>query len=153
MDEPFGAVDPIVRLRLQDELRSLQAELHKTIVFVTHDIDEAVRLGDKVVVLNVGGVLEQIASPADLLGSPANEFVAQFVGAERGIRRLSLITAADVDLDPPQLDGLPTITPDTTLLDALQTIMRAKAEAADVIGPDDTRIGSLTLERISKEVT
>ena len=147
MDEPFGAVDPIVRLRLQDELKTLQARLRKTIVFVTHDIDEAVRLGDRVVVLNVGGVLEQDASPADLLGSPSNDFVARFVGAERGIRRLSLITVRDIELDEPLPDGVPTVEADATLLDALQTILRSGKTAANVADE-----GSLSLERISKEV-
>ncbi len=151
MDEPFGAVDPIVRLRLQDELKALQARLKKTIVFVTHDIDEAIRLGDRVVVLNVGGVLEQISSPADLLGSPSNEFVAQFVGAERGIRRLSLITVREIELAQTDRDSRPTVTPDATLLDALQTILRDHAEAADVLD-GDTYLGSLSLERISREV-
>lgn len=151
MDEPFGAVDPIVRLRLQDELRALQERLRKTIVFVTHDIDEAVRLGDRVVVLNVGGVIEQIASPTDLLGSPANDFVGEFVGAQRGIRRLSLITVRDVDLDQGTRDSRPEVTPDATLLDALQTILRVGANAVDVLDGEDY-LGSLSLERISREV-
>jgi osmoprotectant transport system ATP-binding protein len=151
MDEPFGAVDPIVRLRLQDELRALQSRLRKTIVFVTHDIDEAIRLGDRVVVLNVGGVLEQSAPPTELLGSPANEFVAQFIGAERGIRRLSLIAVREVDLEAAGRESRPAVSPDATLLDALQTILRAGAEAADVL-EGDNYLGSLTLERISREV-
>ncbi|MCU1355572.1 MAG: ATP-binding cassette protein [Acidimicrobiales bacterium] len=98
MDEPFGAVDPIVRARLQRELLALQARVHKTIVLVTHDIDEAVLLGDKVAVLNVGGILEQFAAPDDLLAHPANEFVADFVGHERSIKRLSLSRVEDLDL-------------------------------------------------------
>ncbi len=98
MDEPFGAVDPIVRTRLQRELLDLQAKVRKTIVLVTHDIDEAVSLGDRVAVLNVGGVLEQFASPDELLAAPANDFVAEFLGAERSIKRLSLSTVADLDL-------------------------------------------------------
>ena len=77
MDEPFGAVDPIVRARLQDELLDLQRRLRKTIVFVTHDIDEAIKLGDRIAVLNVGGVLEQYGPPVDVLGRPANEFVSR----------------------------------------------------------------------------
>jgi osmoprotectant transport system ATP-binding protein len=99
MDEPFGAVDPIVRARLQGELLDLQARVHKTIVLVTHDIDEAVLLGDQVAVLNVGGVLEQVAPPDELLAAPANEFVASFVGSERSIKRLSLSRVRDLDLD------------------------------------------------------
>ena len=99
MDEPFGAVDPIVRARLQRELLELQAKVQRTIVLVTHDIDEAVALGDKVAVLNVGGVLEQYAAPDELLAAPANAFVASFLGAERGIKRLSLATVGGLDLD------------------------------------------------------
>ncbi len=98
MDEPFGAVDPIVRARLQRELLDLQAKVHKTIVLVTHDIDEAIALGDRVAVLNVGGVLEQFATPDELLAEPANDFVAEFLGTERSIKRLSLATVADLDL-------------------------------------------------------
>jgi osmoprotectant transport system ATP-binding protein len=89
MDEPFSAVDPVVRKQLQNELLRLQSELHKTIVFVTHDIDEALLLGDNVAVMRVGGHLAQIASPADLLAAPADEFVADFLGRDRGIRALS----------------------------------------------------------------
>ena len=89
MDEPFSAVDPEVRERLQDELLRLQAELGKTIVFVTHDIDEAVRLGDKVAVFRQGGVLAQYDSPAEILARPADDFVAGFVGRDRGYRGLS----------------------------------------------------------------
>jgi len=98
MDEPFGAVDPIVRSRLQDELVDLQARLHKTIVLVTHDIDEAIKLGDRVAILNVGGILEQYDTPAEILREPAGEFVRGFLGSDRGIKRLSLITIRDVDL-------------------------------------------------------
>ncbi|GAA3425046.1 ABC transporter ATP-binding protein [Streptosporangium sandarakinum] len=91
MDEPFSAVDPIVRASLQDELLRLQAELHKTIVFVTHDIDEAVKLGDRVAVLQVGGHLAQLDDPATLLARPADGFVREFLGRDRGIRRLSFV--------------------------------------------------------------
>jgi osmoprotectant transport system ATP-binding protein len=98
MDEPFGAVDPLVRARLQRELLALQEELHKTIVFVTHDIDEAVHLGDRIAILNVGGVLEQYDTPENILAEPASEFVADFLGQERGLKRLSLIPVSDVDL-------------------------------------------------------
>src|SRR5262245_50862283 len=90
MDEPFSAVDPIVRGRLQDEFLRLQSAVRKTIVFVTHDVDEAVRLGDRIAVLSEGGKLEQYATPARLLAHPANDFVAGFVGADRGIKRLAV---------------------------------------------------------------
>src|SRR4051794_6012398 len=92
MDEPFGAVDPIARDRLQEEFLRLQRELAKTVVFVTHDIDEAVRLGDRIAVLSEGGVLEQYDTPSTILSRPASEFVASFVGSERVLRRLSLTT-------------------------------------------------------------
>jgi osmoprotectant transport system ATP-binding protein len=98
MDEPFGAVDPIVRGRLQDELLDLQRRVHKTIVFVTHDIDEAIKLGDRVAILNVGGVLEQYASPAEILREPANAFVEEFLGEDRSLKRLSLTPIAAVEL-------------------------------------------------------
>ncbi len=98
MDEPFGAVDPIVRERLQDELLMLQDRMGKTIVFVTHDIDEAIKLGDRIAILNVGGVLEQYDTPEELLREPRNEFVTDFLGRERGLKRLSLVSVRDVDL-------------------------------------------------------
>jgi osmoprotectant transport system ATP-binding protein len=93
MDEPFSAVDPVVRAQLQDEFLRLQAELGKTIVFVTHDIDEAIKLGDQVAVLRVGGRLAQLASPAELLSHPADAFVAGFVGRDRGYRALGFAVA------------------------------------------------------------
>lgn len=99
MDEPFGAVDPIVRRRLQQQLLDLQAELHKTIVFVTHDIDEATMLGDRVALLDVGGVLAQYAPPAELLSRPASAFVRDFLGEERALRRLSLLSIQDLKLE------------------------------------------------------
>ena len=106
MDEPFGAVDPIVRARLQDELLSLQDQLRKTIVLVTHDIDEAVRLGDRVALLNTGGVLEQYASPDEMLAAPANAFVEQFIGEDRGIKRLQLRTVGELPVHQgPVLDA------------------------------------------------
>jgi len=100
MDEPFGAVDPIVRARLQDELLDLQSRLHKTIVLVTHDIDEAIKIGDRVAILNVGGILEQYAAPFDILAEPANPFVEDFLGTDRGLKRLTLIPIRDVELEP-----------------------------------------------------
>jgi osmoprotectant transport system ATP-binding protein len=96
MDEPFGAVDPIVRTRLQDELLELQARVGKTIVLVTHDIDEALKIADRIALLNVGGILEQYSSPDELLANPANEFVEEFVGEDRSIKRLQLRTVADL---------------------------------------------------------
>ncbi len=98
MDEPFGAVDPINRERLQNEFLRLQAELRKTILFVTHDIDEAIKMGDRIAILREGGKLAQYAPPAELLMSPADGFVEDFVGADRALKRLSLMRVADIDL-------------------------------------------------------
>jgi osmoprotectant transport system ATP-binding protein len=112
MDEPFSAVDPVVRDDLQTEILRLQSELRKTVVFVTHDIDEAVKLGDKVAVFGPGGVLQQYDEPARLLSNPANDFVAGFVGADRGYRGLQFFHASGLPLHEirrvvqPQIDAL-----------------------------------------------
>ena len=98
MDEPFGAIDPINRERLQNEFLRLQREIRKTIVFVTHDIDEAIKMGDRVAVLKKGGVLAQYAAPAELLMAPADQFVEDFVGADRALKRLALQRVRDIDL-------------------------------------------------------
>jgi osmoprotectant transport system ATP-binding protein len=98
MDEPFGAIDPINRERLQNEFLRLQAEIRKTIVFVTHDIDEAIKMGDRIAVMKTGGHLAQYAPPAELLAAPADAFVEDFVGADRALKRLSLQRVRDVDL-------------------------------------------------------
>jgi osmoprotectant transport system ATP-binding protein len=100
MDEPFAAVDPIVRGRLQDQFLEIQERLRKTIVFVTHDVDEAIKLSDRMAILNVGGVLEQFAPPETVLREPANDFVREFVGAERGLKRLALIKVDDIEVEP-----------------------------------------------------
>ncbi len=98
MDEPFGAIDPINRERLQNEFLRLQHEIRKTIVFVTHDIDEAIKMGDKIAILKQGGKLAQFAAPAELLMYPADEFVEEFVGADRSLKRLALQRVRDIDL-------------------------------------------------------
>jgi osmoprotectant transport system ATP-binding protein len=126
MDEPFGAIDPVTRDRLQDELLRLQTIVRKTIVFVTHDIDEAIKLGDRVALLNVGGVLAQYAPPAELLAQPASPFVEDFLGDGRLVRRLGLIPLRDVRLSrnggaPPELR----IDIGGTLRDALDAVLRA----------------------------
>jgi osmoprotectant transport system ATP-binding protein len=98
MDEPFGAIDPINRERLQNEFLRLQAEIKKTVLFVTHDIDEAIKMGDRIAILKTGGHLEQYATPAELRMSPANDFVEDFVGADRALKRLALMRVRDIDL-------------------------------------------------------
>jgi osmoprotectant transport system ATP-binding protein len=100
MDEPYSAVDPIVRARLQDELIDLQRRVHKTIVLVTHDIDEAIKLADRIAILRVGGVLEQYAPPEEMLRAPASAFVADFLGDDRGIKRLAIMRVGDAALSP-----------------------------------------------------
>ncbi len=129
MDEPFGAVDPIVRARLQDELLDLQAGLRKTIVLVTHDIDEAIKLGDRVAILNVGGVLEQYAPPYEILRHPANSFVEDFLGTDRGLKRLSLIRIGEVPLERG-----PVVAPDATASEARAVMAR---HGTDWIGVAD----------------
>jgi osmoprotectant transport system ATP-binding protein len=102
MDEPFGAVDPVTRQRLQNLLLDLQKEIKKTIVMVTHDIDEAAKLADRIAVLSVGGHLEQYATPPEILGQPGTPFVAEFVGEDRGVKRLAVVDVKEDDLvNPP----------------------------------------------------
>jgi len=128
MDEPFGAVDPVVRVRLQDEFLRLQRELDKTVVLVTHDIDEAVRMGDRVAVFATGGRLAQHGTPAEVLGRPADDFVADFVGSTRGLRRLSVTRIDPAHLEP--LDGVSTgalgavVDVDASLEEALAVLLR-----------------------------
>jgi osmoprotectant transport system ATP-binding protein len=133
MDEPFGAIDPITRTRLQDEFLRLQAELKKTVVFVTHDIEEAVKVGDRIAILNVGGVLEQFDAPSEILGHPATAFVASFVGGDRGIKQLKVTT-----IDPTQLDHPQTVTPDTPLPVVRELLSTSGALSIPVV--DDTGV-------------
>jgi osmoprotectant transport system ATP-binding protein len=99
MDEPFGAIDPITRDRLQNEFLRLQQEIRKTIVFVTHDIDEAIKMGDRIAILREGGVLVQYDTPERILAEPADDFVARFVGLDRGLKRLTLSRLSDLSLE------------------------------------------------------
>ncbi|MGC4895057.1 ABC transporter ATP-binding protein [Micromonospora sp. DT31] len=150
MDEPFSAVDPIVRTRLQEEFLRLQAEVRKTIVLVTHDLDEAVRLGDRIAVLSEGGRLEQYDTPATLLGSPASDFVREFVGADRGIRRLAVTPVTRAVLDPLPTDGgtgLPTVTLGDSAYAALGTLLTSGADHA-VVTEDGRAMGLLTRARV-----
>lgn len=144
MDEPFGAVDPIVRSRLQEELLGLQERVRKTIVFVTHDIDEAITLGDKVAILNVGGVLEQFGSPEDILRGPANDFVAEFLGSDRGLKRLSLIPIHAVDLDPG-----PVVQPGASLEEARAAARRYEVDWVGVRSGDHL-LGWLSLDELAR---
>jgi osmoprotectant transport system ATP-binding protein len=144
MDEPFSAVDPIVRERLQSEFLRLQETVRKTIVFVTHDIEEAVRLGDRIAVMSQGGRVEQFATPADLLGSPATPFVADFVGADRGLKRLAVTGIDTADLEHP-----PVVRADDGLADARAVLTREGARWAVVLDDRGALHGWLSLERAS----
>ena len=136
MDEPFGAVDPVVRARLQDEFLRLQRELGKTVLLVTHDIDEAVKMGDQVAVFAAGGRLAQYAEPAAILGAPADEFVSEFVGGSRGLRRLSVTPIDPSYLEP--MDGVTasslagTVDASAMLEDVLALAMREDKELVGV---------------------
>ncbi|HEY6470776.1 MAG TPA: ABC transporter ATP-binding protein [Candidatus Dormibacteraeota bacterium] len=139
MDEPFGAIDPIARDRLQNELLRLQRVVHKTIVFVTHDIDEAVRLGDRVALLSKGGVLEQFTTPEELLAHPQSAFVTGFLGEGPLVRRLALIPISAVELAPG--NGAPpdaTVAAGGTLRDALDAVLRAPDGRVRVVDGDRT---------------
>ena len=123
MDEPFSAVDPIVRASLQDELLRLQAELRKTVVFVTHDIEEAIKVGDQVAIFRPGGKVVQVDTPQRLLTAPADSYVEDFLGFDRGIRRLSFLAADTLDLDTATIAGQ-----DTTAAQALGKARSAGAQ-------------------------
>ncbi len=149
MDEPFGALDPITRTRLQKELLRIHGEIGKTIIFVTHDIDEAILIGDRIAILREGGVLAQYATPEELLAHPADEFVARFVGADRGLKRLSLTRLGDLQLEPANGALGPLLSVDTTLRDALSAMLNEGARAVLVDGEDGTK-RVLTLDRLTE---
>lgn len=143
MDEPFGAVDPIARERLQDEFLALHQRVHKTVVLVTHDIDEAVKLGDRIAVMKQGGFLEQFDSPAAVLGFPVNDFVADFVGSDRAIKRLRVspiptLTSEQVPGGPGVLD----VAPDASLYDLLAAVLQAPDSLVRVNG-QAVRLGDI----------
>jgi osmoprotectant transport system ATP-binding protein len=202
MDEPFGAVDPILRDRLQNEFLRLQARVRKTIVFVTHDVDEAIKMADRIAILQRGGILAQYDTPDAILAAPASEFVARFVGADRGLKRLSLGRVRDLPLitpitarpGEPRIDvrkrleapdadyalmldaddrplgwiarrelqdegnlaaedatpGSPTIEPETTLRDALSTMLGSSVQLGVVVDDRDRVIGVVSVDAISE---
>jgi osmoprotectant transport system ATP-binding protein len=151
MDEPFGAVDPITRARLQDELLRLQRRVRKTIVFVTHDIDEAIKLGDRIAILRDGGVLAQYATPDELLAAPADDFVAEFVGADRGLKRLALTRVGDVELLPVAgATVAASVGLETSLRDALSLLLSDGSRPLAVSDGNGGVAGLLSLELISQ---
>jgi osmoprotectant transport system ATP-binding protein len=148
MDEPFGAVDPIARERLQDEFLRIQQHIKKTIVFVTHDIDEAIKMGDKIAILKEGGILAQYDSPENILSRPNSEFVASFVGNDRILKRLSLMRVGDMELEPANGDteDLPRISGRLTVKDALSELIGSGRSRAVV--EDEGEKGLLTIDAI-----
>jgi osmoprotectant transport system ATP-binding protein len=150
MDEPFGAIDPIARERLQNDFLRLHAQVRKTVIFVTHDIDEAIKMGDKIAIMR-DGRLVQLAPADELLASPADEFVASFVGEDRGLKRLRVRTLRDIELDPPSgeaADAL--VVPQTTSLHfALSRMLSEGVSRLDVVDDERKPIGSVRLEAIA----
>src|SRR5438874_12282382 len=149
MDEPFGALDPITRFRLQTELRRVHHEVAKTVIFVTHDIDEAIMMGDRIAILREGGVLAQYDTPDAILAHPADDFVARFIGEDRALRRLALHRVGDVPLG--HVRGQ---TPDTahvavtaTVRNAVSLMLEGGKGEVTVVGDDGAPVGVLTLER------
>jgi osmoprotectant transport system ATP-binding protein len=153
MDEPFGALDPITRDRLQLEFLRLHDEVRKTVIFVTHDIDEAIKLGDRIAIIREGGVLAQYDTPDYLLAHPADDFVARFVGVDRGLKRLALRRLDEIELEP--VDGAappdaPRAPGTTTLRDALSLMMSEGADPLVVVDDADRPIGLLSVHRIGR---
>jgi osmoprotectant transport system ATP-binding protein len=147
MDEPFGAVDPIARERLQNDFLRLHKQIGKTVIFVTHDIDEAIKMGHRIAILKPGGILAQYDTPDQILARPADEFVAQFVGADRGLKRLSLRRLDEIvllEVDDADLDAPRTVC-GTTLLDALSLMLTTGSEKLVVVGESGEPIGTLTV--------
>jgi osmoprotectant transport system ATP-binding protein len=155
MDEPFAAVDPIVREHLQDEFVRLQRALSPTVLFVTHDVDEAIRLGTHVAVMREGGRLAQLGSPGELLASPADDYVARFVGADRALKRLTLMTAGALACAGPPPDAsmsvgeLPTVRAAATARDALAAALTSPARGTLVVDGSGRRVGVVTIHAIA----
>jgi osmoprotectant transport system ATP-binding protein len=154
MDEPFGAIDPITRERLQNDFLRLHREIRKTVIFVTHDIDEAITMGDRICLLREGGRLAQYDTPEALLARPADDFVARFVGADRGLKRLALRRLDEIELLPPPTDGrtgrAPECPPETTLRDALSAMLTAGSTDLTVRGADGRVEGHITFDLVSR---
>jgi osmoprotectant transport system ATP-binding protein len=151
MDEPFGAIDPITRERLQDDFLRLHKEIRKTVIFVTHDIDEAIKMGDRVAILRQGGILAQYDTPDEILAHPADDFVARFVGADRGLKRLALRRLDEVELlqAPGDGAGLPQVPGSTTVRDALSEMLTLGATELIVVD-NGQPIGLVTIELCSR---
>jgi osmoprotectant transport system ATP-binding protein len=149
MDEPFAAVDPIVRAHLQAELRRLHREVGKTILFVTHDLDEALGLGDRVAIFRQGGVLAQYDTPDTVLAAPADEFVRRFVGEDRALRRLALRRLGELELSADGGDPeAPVVSTAMTARNAVSLMLDAGATEVRVVGDDGEPVGTLRLDQV-----
>jgi osmoprotectant transport system ATP-binding protein len=155
MDEPFGATDPITREKLQTEFLRLQAEIGKTIIFVTHDFDEAIRLGDRIAVLSERSRIEQFDTPAAILAAPANDYVASFIGSGAALKRLALMPVAEARLSEAvaPTGSRPSVDQTCTLRDALDMLVVTGADAVDVVDASGARLGQLTHADISAALT
>ncbi len=148
MDEPFGAVDPVVRGRLQEEFLAILKRLKKTVILVTHDIDEAIRMGDMVAIMK-DGRLVQYDTPDRLLAAPADDFVADFVGADRALRRLSLVAAGDA-LEPGAAESALRLPANANLREVLSALLAQGGEGATIVAADGTALGGVTLAGIRR---
>jgi osmoprotectant transport system ATP-binding protein len=152
MDEPFGAIDPITRERLTDDFLRLHAEVRKTVIFVTHDIDEAIKVGDRVAILKTGRLV-QYGTPDEILAAPADEFVADFVGADRGLKRLRLRRLRDIEIESMPDNGeaadLPTVDERTSLRDALSLMVTRRVTALVVLDEAGERRGMVGMETLA----
>jgi len=159
MDEPFGALDAITRTRLQDELLRIQRDVHKTILFVSHDIEEAFKLGNQIAVLH-DGKLMQLGTPVELLAKPANDFVSRLVGADSILRQLQYLPVSDaLDAEPEAVSSahwgdVPTSSSDATLLDAMLKLLETNSPALAIQDKDTSEsLGYITLASINQEIT
>jgi osmoprotectant transport system ATP-binding protein len=148
MDEPFGALDPITRARLQQEVRRLHSEVAKTVIFVTHDIDEAITMGDRIAILREGGTLAQYDTPDAILAHPADEFVERFIGEDRALRRLALRRVGDVPLGPVrgQTPAMAHVAVTATVRNAVSLMLESGAGEVLAVGDDGAPAGVLTLD-------
>jgi osmoprotectant transport system ATP-binding protein len=152
MDEPFGALDPITRARLQGELLRLQQTVSKTVIFVTHDIDEAIMMGDRIAILREGGVLAQYDTPDAILAQPADDFVAQFIGEDRALRRLARRRVGEIELEPVGNPSPPAVSApaSTTVRNAVSLLLESHNDRLLVVDDDGSELGVLTLAKAAE---
>jgi osmoprotectant transport system ATP-binding protein len=153
MDEPFGALDPITRSALQDEYLALESQVGKTVIFVTHDIDEAIKMGDRIAVLREGGKLAQYGTADELLGQPADQYVADFVGADRGLKRLSLRRMGEaVEHNETAPPGAPSVSARTTMRVGLSVLFASGSPVLVVTDDQGNQMGTATLDQLQQAV-